>query len=39
MPRIAELADQLPKSPTDKVLKRELIRSNEVERGIDIRTN
>ncbi|HIO80813.1 TPA: long-chain fatty acid--CoA ligase [Candidatus Poribacteria bacterium] len=39
IPRIVESVDQLPKSPTGKILKRELIRKGEIERGIDIRIN
>ena len=39
IPRVIEFVDQLPKSPTGKILKRELIRKGEIERGIDIRTN
>jgi len=39
IPRIVEFVDQLPKSPTGKILKRELIRKGEIERGIDIRIN
>ena len=39
IPRIVEFVDQLPKSPTGKILKRELIRKGEIKRGIDIRIN
>ena len=39
MPRVIEFVDKLPKSPTGKILKRELIRTGEIERGIDIQTN
>ena len=39
IPRVIEFVDKLPKSPTGKILKRELIRTGEIERGIDIQTN
>ena len=39
IPRIIEIVEKSPKSQTGKILKWELIRTGEVERGIDIQTN
>jgi len=38
VPRTVVITDKLPKSSTGKILKRELRKDGEVERGIDIRT-
>ncbi|HUV13551.1 MAG TPA: long-chain fatty acid--CoA ligase [Acidobacteriota bacterium] len=36
LPRIIEFVQELPKTPTGKILKRALVRKGEVERGVDL---